>query len=278
VTANTPTTSPPATPPTGRVRRALGWLSACAKRLTRVVRHNPDRSIAVGGLLVAVVAAYIAYAAYRQDQTIARADGQEPAPSTPTVIMRPPSVAATPDPRDAYERCEQMLRAAWRDHPDHTGPIVGAIRGRVAIMNSLGTTVVISDNKSTWSCNVKPDLAISRPGALGDQADSAFALAHKATVTDPTGPKFAAVFWGGGTLPLKITALTFVFPNGQRVAATVKNGYWALQYYYPSLPANTYTLRPIRVLLIDADGQVHLWRELRWIGGEGVCNAILRGC
>lgn len=290
---NPPTTPPPppAPPSPNWLRRCLARCLAIAGRLrssfkTAVqkliisIRRRPDTHIALAALVVGVVAAGIAYASYTNDK--AASSARPPASSTPPVTpkpspSRPTQTTTLPVLAELYEHCSQLVRSVDKVFGYSGRPL----RGVVTIVNGDGTTTLMSDGTATWTCNLKPDLNVAGPGPIDgvslSEKDKAFALSRASVEERPYADQ---IFWGGGALRLGTASVRFVFPDGHRVPATIKNGYWLLQYRYRFPPgmARGSKLRPILVEELAAAGYVRGGQELRWDNEYDLCNHLSGGC
>ncbi|HYJ68259.1 MAG TPA: hypothetical protein VEX15_11455 [Nocardioidaceae bacterium] len=132
------------------------------------------------------------------------------------------------DPSQAYEKCIDLTVNAYRLRGE---PIDGPLTGRLAIENEVGTTVVVTSSSDAYTCNIKPDEAVSRPAPLDgkvDEEDLWFAL--NATGNVLPGNEGDMV-WVGGEAPDGVTGIQYAFPDGHTETAVVQDGFWALQYY-----------------------------------------------
>jgi hypothetical protein len=128
----------------------------------------------------------------------------------------------------------------------------GRLQGQVAAITGQATTVVVGDGKLTWTCNLRPDKAVSasrrvpssrpRPGdfavadnLIGGGPPPANALPQPQltagatasivpSIVPPESPQ--ELVWGGGALPRGVTSVTYTFPDGHIEAALTRNGYW----------------------------------------------------
>jgi len=248
-----------------------------AQRMIRAPRRNLEKLGQVASIVasfVTVAAFVVAVAAYVNDRGARRDSARSSSPSiapTPSTSRegpkRWPSVEAQ-SVAEAFEHCVQLVRKAGSANGYHGR----TIRGVFTIVNRSGTTSLVSDGRSTWACNLKPDVALSRRHRIeGPGGDYEFALArtHMFRGWD--------VFWGGGTLPLGVVAVTYIFPNGDHVPAQVKTGHWLVQHY-SRLPPNRHSAPPIRVLLMTSAGYIKEERELHWDNDVDLCNQVVHSC
>jgi hypothetical protein len=212
------------------------------------------------------------------------------------------------DPAPAYARCASLVTTELAQRGE-SAP--GRLRGRVAAITALATTVVVGDGKLTWTCNLKPDKAVSasrrvpnstpRPddfavaenvtggeppvgNALPQPQQTPSVPATSATTgfTDrkPTGTprSLQELVWGGGALPPGVTSVTYAFPDGHTEAALTRNGYWVMQYLTDSPFAKegqpVDKISPIKVRLAGPAGSRML--ALTW--GTDTCIQISHGC
>jgi hypothetical protein len=212
----------------------------------------------------------------------------DPGSSSPSSRSSAPPKA--PAPTQAYELCGQQARAAASEG-NYPAPR-GKLKGKVAVDNPQGTTVVVTDDKWTWACNVFPDLAVSLPGraAYRDPGPDDFAIASSCTncpeisVEDPPAPPGLRtptpgvppprfVYWGGGNLPLGYTSVTFAFPDGNIEKAVTSNGSWVLQYF----PERDFDWNDKRIRVVVRSSDSSAGFELEW--GDHTCNNMAaHGC
>jgi hypothetical protein len=123
----------------------------------------------------------------------------------------------------AFKRCLQQVKAL-SERSDR--PPSKDLSGRVWVSSPGATTVVVADRRATWTCNLKPDLAVSGAGkaAIADPEPNDFSLAY---FWDEDG---MFTWWGGGVLPAAAVTVKFKFPDGNEVDAKTKDGYWVMQY------------------------------------------------
>jgi hypothetical protein len=182
----------------------------------------------------------------------------------------------TPDPAQAYARCAKEVRTTVLERG---GPAIGGLRGRVATITGKGATVVVSDGRWAFACNVKPDLAVSAPGTVPVRTPQPkdFAVADNATGNVRRGDPGEMV-WGGGALPRDVTSVTFVFPDKHRETALTGGGFWVMQYFarapFTKPNQSVDQIRPITVQLDGPAGRRTL--TLPW--GQGTCNQGTHGC
>jgi hypothetical protein len=191
-------------------------------------------------------------------------DGQQP--DTAEGQSGPSTVLADPD--QAYQECIDLVGGRTTDEPT----------GKLAIDNGKGTTVVIADSTDSYTCNIKPDHALSNPLPLNPEAVvGSFAVADNATGNAlPNDP--GEMVWGGGALPEGVSEVTYTFPDGHREAAVVQDGFWAVQYFSPksfTKPGQSvFDIDPITVALDGSGGPQTL--TLKW--GAHTCNQVTHGC
>jgi hypothetical protein len=180
----------------------------------------------------------------------------------------------------------------------------GRLQGQVAAITGQATTVVVGDGKLTWTCNLRPDKAVSasrrvpssrpRPGdfAVADnliwggpppanalpqpQLTAGATASIVPSIVPPESPQ--ELVWGGGALPRGVTSVTYTFPDGHIEAALTRNGYWVMQYLANSpftqegQPVDE--ISPIKVRLSGPAGS----RTLALTWGTDTCNQISHGC
>jgi hypothetical protein len=178
-------------------------------------------------------------------------EGQQPAPST-----------VLTDPDQAYQKC---VDHAVRQYELRGEPITEPLTGRLAIDNGVGTTVVVANSTDSYTCNVKPDLAVSQPSKLDGTADAKdywFAMnVHK-------GGEMA---WAGGQVPDGATGVTYAFPDGHTEEAIVHDGFWAMQYYSDKAIATGLDWA-VEVSVDGPNGQTYS------LDYTAQCNQVSHGC
>jgi hypothetical protein len=172
------------------------------------------------------------------------------------------------NPSQAYRSCIKLIR--------ESGRAIQGLAGKLSIDNGKGITVVVSNRTDAYTCNIKPDSALSPERPL-DPAVSpeTFAVAHNVTRNFiPNDP--GDTVWGGGALPDGVTSITYTFPDGHHEQATVKDGFWAMQYFSPKAftDGNYLELDPIKVTLDGPGGQRTV--TLSW--SDHTCNQVSHGC
>ena len=177
---------------------------------------------------------------------------------------------AMTDPDQAYQKC---IDRAVRTFDLRGEPIKQAPTGRLAIDDGTGITVVVANSTDVYTCNVKPDAAVSRGNELDGTAqasDFSFAL----NVTSNVLPGATGeMMWAGGELPEGATGLTYAFPDGHTEEAVVQDGFWAMQYFSDRwLP--TGPRARVEVTLDGTDPQTF---ELP-INADTMCNQVSHGC
>jgi hypothetical protein len=201
---------------------------------------------------------------------------------TPTITLTPqptppPKPTPTPTkketkqaeplakPSQAYRSCIKIIREAgyW------DGSAIKGLAGKLAIDNGKGITVVVANRTEAYTCNIKPDTAVSHPMSL-DPAVSpeTFAVANNLLPGDP-----GDMYWSGGAIPAGVTSISYTFPDGHQEQATIQNGFWAMQYFSDA-PADGATSDPIKVNVEGPGVQQEL--TLRW--GDHTCNQVSHGC
>jgi hypothetical protein len=193
-------------------------------------------------------------------------------PPKPTPTGEPTQVQVTrqpqqlANPNQAYRRCIAIVR---RD----TGSSTQGLSGKAAYDNGKGITVVVANQTDAYTCNVKPDSAVSNPRPL-DSAVSpeAFAVARNVTANViPNDP--GDMVWGGGALPDGVSTITYVFPDGHSEPALTRDGFWVMQYFSFE-PLREDQSKRIKVLLDGTAGP----RELTLEWGTHTCNQVSHGC
>lgn len=175
-----------------------------------------------------------------------------------------------PNPANAYRLCAKLVPEAdaWNGRPSKK-PV-----GKLAIDNGKGITVVMANDTYAYTCNVKPDSAVSRPRPLGSRVSpEAFDVALNAT-RNVLPFDSGEMIWGGGALPDGVTSVTYVFPDGHEEPAVIRDGFWAMQYFTEEGLDGTDDANPIKVELDGPGGP----RELSLEWGTHTCNQVSHGC
>jgi hypothetical protein len=208
---------------------------------------------------------------------------------TPTVTLTPqptppPKPTPTPTkketkqaeplakPSQAYRSCINLVRNAgqWIDNPPRN------LSGKLAVDNGKGITVVVANGSDAYTCNIKPDSAVSHPRPLDSGvSQETFAVANNYTGNVIPGDNSDMV-WGGGALPNGVTSITYAFPNGDQEQAVIKDGFWVMQYFSvePFAEIGEPVTGSIKVKLDGSGGEREL--TLRW--GDHTCNQVSHGC
>jgi hypothetical protein len=172
----------------------------------------------------------------------------------------------------AFKRCLQQVKALSERSDRPPGK---DLSGRVWASSPGATTVVVADRHATWTCNLKPDLAVSGAGkaAIADPEPNDFSLAY---FWDEDG---MFTWWGGGVLPAAAVTVKFEFPDGNEVNAETNNGYWVMQYQ----TRTDYNWRSKKRIVVEVNGPVSFGgggqtttMKLRW--GDQTCNQVNHGC
>lgn len=246
----------------GRMARGFGVPAAAALAVA---------ALTVGGYLLAnnvdgtgTEASPAGHGSGDRNQTHVRQNGHQLSYATST----PPSTPMA-DPAKAYRTCIDLVA-----QPGPGEPSPRSLSGKLAIDNGGVTTVVVVDSSDAYTCNIKPDSAVSHGEPLASVvAPETFAVAANVS-PDYTGE----LVWAGGKLPHGVTGLTFAFPDGHREQAVVQDGYWAMHYLAPEAftePGQPVTgTDPITVTLHGVGGRVTL--TLPW--GSLTCNQVSHGC
>jgi hypothetical protein len=193
-----------------------------------------------------------------------KADGQQKPAAD--LVSKP---MANPDP--AYRECIDLTVHQYEELRGE--PIDGELEGRLAIDNGKGVTVVVVGSSDTYTCNIKPDQAVSHPNGLNGRVDdSDFWFALNVTSNVLPGDKGDMV-WVGGEAPNGVTDISYTFPDGHTEEAVVQDGFWALQYFsdkpIPSGPKDR-----VEVTLDGPDGRTV---ELPFTINTQ-CNQVTHGC
>lgn len=217
---------------------------------------------------------------------------------------------AMSDPEPAYRECID-LAVESRKAVDE--PVGDPLEGKLAIESELGVTVVVANSSDAYTCNIKPDQAVSHPQRLDgtlDESDFWFALNARSSDTwdegntiteddqgnlvvlddqgnvvwsekeDPDRSEFPGsgayrgdMVWAGGEAPDGVTAIRYTFPDGHTEEAVVQDGFWAIQYYSDKAIPAAKTDR-IEVTVEGAGGQTF---ELPFTI-DTMCNQVSHGC
>ncbi|GAB3411692.1 hypothetical protein [Flindersiella endophytica] len=198
---------------------------------------------------------------------------QHPTPNRPPTKQTDPDQPTKSLPASDANRAYRICIGLARDHGDVMGEPVSGLSGKLAIENDEGITAVVANSTDAYTCNVKPDTAVSPPRPL-DSAVSpeTFAIANNVTSNVLPGDR-GDMFWGGGGLPNGVNSITYTFADGHHEQATVKNGFWAMQYFSAG-PMNGASSDPVKVSVDGPGGQREL--TLRW--GDHTCNQVSHGC
>lgn len=202
---------------------------------------------------------------------------QHPTPNSPpttkqTDPAQPSKSVPVSNPAQAYRSCIKLVK----ESPSWDGGAIKGLTGKLAIDNGKGTTVVVANGSDAYTCNIKPDNAVSNPRPLSSAVSpETFAVAHNVTrnvISNDPGD----MVWGGGALPDGVTSVAYTFPDGARVPATTNDGFWAMQYFSPEAftNGNYLELDPIKVTLDGPGGQ----REVTLSWGDHTCNQVSHGC
>jgi hypothetical protein len=180
-----------------------------------------------------------------------------------------PSTVLT-DPGPAYQKCIDLAVRGFdlRGEPLRETPV-----GKLAIDNGIGTTVVVANSTDSYTCNIKPDNALSRGNALdGTVQESDFWFALNVTSNVLPGAK-GEMAWAGGELPVGVSDVTYTFPDGHTEKAVVQDGFWAMQYFSDRwLPTG-----PNDRVEVALDGSNAQTLELPFTV-DTMCNQISHGC
>jgi hypothetical protein len=152
------------------------------------------------------------------------------------------------------------------------------LAGRIAVTNGKVTTVVVSDGTNAYTCNIKPDSAVSHPSPdqpVGSVTAKTFAFA----LNDARNYHLRGdLTWVGGRLPTGVTSLTYVFLHGHRVAATTHGNYWVVQDLANpgwTRPNGNISGKQIQVELDGPGGKRTITVPL---GVDTICNQVSHGC
>jgi hypothetical protein len=129
---------------------------------------------------------------------------------------------AMSDPDPAYQQCIDL---ALEQYELRGEPITEDLTGRLAIEDGTGTTVVVANSTDSYTCNIKPDEAVSNRAPFDADAD---AEAFWFAMNQYRGGEYA---WAGGRLPDGVTGVSYAFPDGHTEDAVVRDGFWAMQYF-----------------------------------------------
>jgi hypothetical protein len=174
------------------------------------------------------------------------------------------------DPERAYDKCVDLVQ---RQYGLRGEPVSEQPTGRLAIDNGIGTTVVVANSTDAYTCNVKPDTAVSRSAPLdgvAEDRDFWFALNYTGNVLPGETGDMA---WAGGQLPPDATGVTYTFPDGHTEEAVVRDGFWAMQYF----AERTIPSGPKDHVEVAVDGADSLTFELPFTINT-MCNQISHGC
>jgi hypothetical protein len=246
-------------------------------------RDNAVRRYGIPAVVAAAVAA-VAFGGY----LIANDDGDGDGGADPagqggdtrpkqqggqTEVMEPDDAGAGPstvlaDPDQAYQKCIDMAVRQFelRGEPINEEPV-----GKLAIDNGTGTTVVVANSTESYTCNVKPDKAVSNPSPFTATTEARaywFAMNYTGNVIPGEKGEYA---WAGGRLPDGVTGVSYAFPDGHTEDAVVHDGFWAMQYYAekPIAKGLDWT---VDVTLDGPNGQTIP------LDYTAMCNQISHGC
>jgi hypothetical protein len=173
----------------------------------------------------------------------------------------------------AYRACIGLVRNAggW------DGGAIKGLAGKVAVDNGKGITVVVANATDAYTCNVKPDTAVSYPRPI-DSAVSPAAFTYALNATSNRLPDDPGdMMWAGGALPEGVTSVTYTFPDGHQERAAVKDGFWAMQYFSPA-PLTKGSYEELDAVKVTVDGPAGKHDvSLVW-GPDVMCNQVSHGC
>jgi len=168
--------------------------------------------------------------------------------------------------RAAYEECIRLVRT-------DVGPDVETPTGKLVIKNDKSTTVVVANSTDAYTCNVRPDSAVSYPEPLNgsiEARDFWFALNYAGNYIP--GAK-GDIVWAGGEAPEGVTAISYTFPNGATRKAVVRDGHWAVHYISKrAIPSG-----PDDRVVITVEGENDQTFELPF-NINTQCNQVSHGC
>lgn len=168
--------------------------------------------------------------------------------------------------RAAYEDCIRLVRT-------DVGPEVEQPDGQLVIRNDKSTTVVVANSTDSYTCNVRPDAAVSYPEPRDGRLEAEdFWFALNATGNSIPGAKGDMV-WAGGEAPEGVTAISYTFPDGETRKAVVRDGYWAVHYFSKqNIPTG-----PGDRVVITVEGSDGRTFELPFTI-DTMCNQVSHGC
>jgi hypothetical protein len=177
---------------------------------------------------------------------------------------------AMSEPDQAYQKC---VDSAVRTLNLRGEPVDEPPTGRLAIDNGTGITVVVANSTESFTCNVKPDRAVSGGNELDGSAQASdFWFALNVTSNVLPGAK-GEMAWAGGELPAGVTGVTYTFPDGHTEDAVIQDGFWAMQYFSDRwLPTG-----PSHRVEVTLDGTEPRTFELPF-NVNTMCNQISHGC
>lgn len=187
----------------------------------------------------------------------------------------PKTSSPVADPAQAYQQCIDLV-TDWDQS-------IEAPVGKLAIGNGKGITVVVANGTDAYTCNIKPDSAVSPASPLDTGATrDTFAVAENGLPkrSHENGPprRAAEMAWGGGVLPDGVSSVTYTFPDGHQEPAVTQDGFWAMQYFslkpFADKNQSYFEIDPITVTLEGSSGTKTL--TLKW--GIHTCNQVSHGC
>lgn len=171
---------------------------------------------------------------------------------------------------EAYQACVDLVAT---DASDWVGEEIEEPEGKLAIRNDKSTTVVVANSTDAFTCNVRPDSAVSRPSPLNDSVEGKdfwFALNYAGNYIP--GAKGDLV-WAGGEAPEGVTGISYTFPDGQTRKAAVRDGHWAVHYVSKQeIPSG-----PDDRVVVTVEGENDQTFELPF-NIDTQCNQVSHGC
>lgn len=185
------------------------------------------------------------------------------------LTTRQQTTKATMDrPEQAYQECIKLVvgQFAQRGQPVGERPT-----GKLAIDNGKGITVVVANSTDAYTCNIKPDRAVSNAAPLDGKAQAKDFRFARNGGPPISGTKNGEIAWAGGEVPNGVTAISYAFPDGHTEQATVQNGFWAMQYLSDKPIARGLDWQ-VNVTLTGPNGRTI---TLDYTDG---CNQVTHGC
>ena len=220
-------------------------------------------------------------------------------------IVNPPTSGPEPGKtmsrRAAGEECA-ALAADWAADKDVDEGRAQGLSAKAFTSSPDGTTVLVSNKRLSWSCNLAPDreVSVAEPAlatgvVVGPGAGFEPMLLFQVAVTEASDGS-GDVVWAGGRIPELLTGpdparhrnsrvpgdglsevrrIEYRFPDGDTEAAVMdrETGYWVMQYVPPEQFTRplTFDSFPISVTVFPVDEEAAQFR-LSLVWGQDTCH------